>query len=40
MDVNTSGEKKWSDFVVEREHLFLENIYSINELKVMKIDTT
>ena len=40
VDVNTSGEKKWSDFVVEREHLFLKNIYSINELKVMKIDTT
>ena len=35
-----SVKKKWSDFVVEREYLFLRNICSIDERKVMKIDTT
>ena len=32
--------KKWSNFVVEREHLFLRNISAIEELKVMGVDTT
>ena len=32
--------KKWSNFVVEREHLFVRNISAIEELKVMGVDTT
>ena len=40
VDVNASSERKRSDFVVERRHHFLRNIYSIDEFKVMKIDTT
>ena len=32
--------KKWSNFVVEREHLFLRNISAIEELKVMGVDIT
>ena len=32
--------KKWSNFVAEREHLFLRNISAIEELKVMGVDTT
>ena len=32
--------KNWSNFVVEREHLFLRNISAIEELKVMGVDTT
>ena len=36
----TCQVKKWSNFVVEREHLFLRNISAIEELKVMGVDTT
>ena len=39
VDSNTSGKKKWSNFVVEREHLFLRNMYWAGELTVIKIDT-
>ena len=37
--VEVEGEhKRWHNFVVEREHLFLRNIFTLNELKEMKID--
>ena len=39
LDVEVEGEhKRWYNFVVEREHLFLRNIFTLNELKEMKKD--
>ena len=32
------SEKGWFDFVVRREHLFLQNIYMYDDLKQMKIE--
>ena len=39
LDVEACGEGKkgWYDIIVEREHLFLRNIYSEDELKKWKI---
>ena len=39
VDVNVSGEIKWLNSVVERQYLFLRNIYTIEDLKVMGIET-
>ena len=39
VDVNASSEKYWLSFAVEHEHLFLRNVYTIDNLKVMDIDT-
>ena len=39
LDAEIEGEhKRWCNFVVEREHLFLRNIFTLNELREMKID--
>ena len=41
LDVEVEGEhKRWYNFEVEREHLFLRNIFTPNELKEMRIDNT
>ena len=38
-DVHARGEhKRWYDFIVECEHLFVRNIYSDTDLQKMKID--
>ena len=39
VDVNASSEKNWLSFAVEHEHLFLRNVYTIDDLKMMDIDT-
>lgn len=41
LDVDASGEhKKWHDFIIEREHLFLKNIFSKKDFqKKEKIKT-
>ena len=31
-------QKRWYNFVVERRHLFLRNIFTLSELKEMKIN--
>ena len=39
LDVHARAEhKRWHDFIVECEHLFLRNIYSDTDLEKMKID--
>ena len=39
IDIEIEGEhKRCCNFVVEREHLFLRNIFTHNELREMKID--
>ena len=39
LDVRARGEhKRWFDFIVECERLFLRNIYSDIDLQKMKID--
>ena len=39
LNVEVEGEhKRWYNFVVERQHLFLRDIFTLNELKEMKID--
>ena len=39
LDVHTRGEhKRWYDFIIECEYLFLRNIYSDTDLQKMKID--
>ena len=39
LDIEIEGEhKRWCNFVVEREHLFLRNVFTLNELREMKID--
>ena len=40
LDINAPGEKQWLNFVAERKHLFLRNIYTIEDLKATGIDTT
>ena len=38
LDIESSGEgMRWYDFIVDREHLFIRNIYSEKELKKKKI---
>ena len=37
LDVDASGEhKKWHDFIIEREHLFLKNIFSKKDFQKNK----
>ena len=36
--LSVDAEKGWFDFVVEREYLFLRNIYSHEDLKQMNIE--
>ena len=38
LDTKASGEgkKRWYDFIVDREYLFIRNIYSEDELKEME----
>ena len=39
LDVEVEGgHKRWYNFVVEREHLFLRNVFTLNKMKEMKID--
>lgn len=41
LNLLTAGEnKRWYDFIVESEHLFLRNIYSSAELEGMNIGNT
>ena len=40
LDVEAEGKhKRWYDFIVECEYLFLRNIYSDTDLQNMKIDS-
>ena len=39
MTLTRQVKKNWLSFAVEHEHLFLRNVYTIDDLKVMDIDT-
>ena len=41
LDVHARGDhKRWYDFIVECEHVFVRNIYSDTDLQKKKIDDT